>query len=319
MSETKNICLPAWEDLTFANNFLFCKILESEPEICRRLLEMLLHIEIERIETPQIEKTIFENPDSKSVRFDVYVRNEDRIFDVEMQTAPKKWLPKRSRYYQGAIDMNSLSPGESYSKMKESYVIFLCLSDPFDENLPVYFFENVCRDGKKRKLNDGAFKLFFNASEYAKIKDVEERCFFRFLSERRAESDFTKSIEEKVTFATKNREWKRQYMIWSQLVHEEREFAFEEGIEQGLERGRELGVELGREQGLEEGLKQGLKQGIEEGLKQGIEEGLGQGKYAARVETAKNLLKMKICTYNQIAEVTNLSLEDIERISEELS
>ena len=41
---------PAWEELTFANNFMFCKIMESEPEICRRLLEILLHIKIEKLE-----------------------------------------------------------------------------------------------------------------------------------------------------------------------------------------------------------------------------------------------------------------------------
>ena len=43
---------PAWEELTFANNFLFCKIMEENPEICRRLLEILLHIKIEKL-SPQ--------------------------------------------------------------------------------------------------------------------------------------------------------------------------------------------------------------------------------------------------------------------------
>ena len=47
-----------WESLTFANNFLFCRILESEPEICKRILEMLLHIKIERLEMLQSELTI---------------------------------------------------------------------------------------------------------------------------------------------------------------------------------------------------------------------------------------------------------------------
>ncbi len=47
-----------WESLTSANNFLFCKILESEPDICRRILELLLHIKIERLEMTQSEQTI---------------------------------------------------------------------------------------------------------------------------------------------------------------------------------------------------------------------------------------------------------------------
>jgi hypothetical protein len=49
---------PAWEELTFANNFMFCKIMESEPEICRRLLEILLHIKIEKLEMPHSEHTL---------------------------------------------------------------------------------------------------------------------------------------------------------------------------------------------------------------------------------------------------------------------
>ena len=56
---------PAWEDLTFANNFLFCKIMESEPELCRQILEMLLNIEIERLEPVQAERTMLETTSSE--------------------------------------------------------------------------------------------------------------------------------------------------------------------------------------------------------------------------------------------------------------
>ena len=44
-----------WEELTFADNFLFCKIMEDES-ICRQLLEILLPIKIERIEYLSTEK-----------------------------------------------------------------------------------------------------------------------------------------------------------------------------------------------------------------------------------------------------------------------
>ena len=86
---------------------------------------------------------------SKGVRFDVYTKDENRIFDIEIQTTNQKNLPKRARYYQSVIDMDNLSHGEKYSQLKESYVIFLCLFDPFGEKLPMYFFENTCleKDG----------------------------------------------------------------------------------------------------------------------------------------------------------------------------
>lgn len=166
---------PAWEDLTFANNFLFCKIMESEPDLCRQILEILLGFKIEKLEPVQVERTMLETMDSKSVRFDVYAKDDKRIFDIEIQTTTSTNLPKRARYYQSVIDMDNLSHGENYSKLKDSYVIFLCLQSPFKKKRPVYFFENICRDDDEIKLNDRAFKVFFIASEYAKMESDEEK------------------------------------------------------------------------------------------------------------------------------------------------
>lgn len=57
-------------------------------------------------------------------------------------------------------------------------MIFLCLDDPFDENLPLYFFENKClKNGKEIKLNDGVYKLFFDSSKYDKMENDEEKAF----------------------------------------------------------------------------------------------------------------------------------------------
>ena len=269
---------PAWEELTFANNFLFCKIMEDNPEICRRLLEILLHIKIEKLSPPKSEWAMQESVGSKGVRFDVYTRDDNRIFDIEIQTTINANLSKRARYYQSIIDTDSLARGEKYSRLKDSYVIFLCLSDPFDENLPVYFFENTCRFGRKRNLGDGSYKLFFNASEYAKMETVEEQNFFKFLSEQNADGDFAKTIEEKVNFARKNMDWRKNYMTWQQTIDEEKDIAFEEGVRQGVERG--------------------LEQGLERGL------------YEARIENAKAMLADGM-DVNLVAKYTGLSVETI--------
>ena len=223
----------SWDELTFADNFLFCKILESEPEICRQLLELLLHVEIDHLEVPQAEKTMQETIEAKSVRFDVYTKNDSQIFDIEIQTTDTKNLPKRARYYQSVIDMDNLSKGENYSKLKDSYVIFLCLDDIFHKGLPVYTFENTCREDKNTKLKDGAIKVFFNAAECDKLKSREERDFFHFLKGESAGTGLSQSILEKVEFAKKNMTWRRQYMTWQQTIDEEKYYAREEGREEG--------------------------------------------------------------------------------------
>ena len=220
---------PSWEELTFANNFLFCKIMESEPELCRQVLEILLHKKISKLRKPEAERTMQESLDSKSVRFDVYTRDSKHIFDIEIQTTSNRNLPKRARYYQSVIDLDNLSKGEKYSKLKDSYVIFLCLEPPFKKVEPVYYFENMCRNHPEIKLNDRAYKVFFNASEYDKMKNDDEKAFFRFLLGQKADSELTKSLEKKVRFAKKNMKWRKQYMTWQQTIDEEKEIAFEEG------------------------------------------------------------------------------------------
>ena len=67
---------------------------------------------------------------SKGIRLDIYVEDDDNtVFNLEMQTTTYKELPKRSRYYQGIIDLNMIEKGESYDILKESYVIFICTFD----------------------------------------------------------------------------------------------------------------------------------------------------------------------------------------------
>ena len=47
-----------FEDLTFADHYIFEKVLHENQDICQELLEMLLKIKIDHIEYPEIEKTI---------------------------------------------------------------------------------------------------------------------------------------------------------------------------------------------------------------------------------------------------------------------
>lgn len=236
-NEHKRYRTKPWEELTFADNFLFCKIMEDSPELCRQLLELLLDIRIGRIEQPQSERTMQEALGAKAVRFDVYAKDDSRIFDIEIQTTDAQNLPERARYYQSVIDMDNLSKGENYTRLKDTYVIFLCLKDIFRRRLPVYFFENTCRADKTLTLGDRAYKVFFNAANCDTLKSDEMRNFFRFLKGERAESVFSKRIAEKVAFAKQNMQWRKQYMTWQQTIDVEKMFAFEEGHVAGVQEG----------------------------------------------------------------------------------
>ena len=51
--------------------------------------------------------------------------------NLEMQTGHRLELPKRSRYYQAAADIDNTPPSGLYSEMRDNYVIFICTFDPF--------------------------------------------------------------------------------------------------------------------------------------------------------------------------------------------
>lgn len=92
-----------YNKLTSTNNFVFCKVLENNLDLCRQLLELILSVKIKKIELAD-KKILDITPDGKSVRLDIFVvDSKGTVYNIEMQVAAKRNLPKRSRY-RGMID-----------------------------------------------------------------------------------------------------------------------------------------------------------------------------------------------------------------------
>ena len=132
----------------------------QDLELCKRLLEIILDVEIEHIAYPEGEKTIEVKNEAKGIRLDIYVKDEEAtVYSVEMQAAHKTNLPQRSRYYQNLIDVNLLSRGEDYRKLNRSFVIFICMEDIFHKGRHIYTFENRCREDTELVLGDRTVKI----------------------------------------------------------------------------------------------------------------------------------------------------------------
>ena len=185
------------EELKFTDDFMFCRVMQN-PDLCKGVIERLLGIKVDKIEYPELQKEIRPYYSAHGVRMDVYVKDSDRIFDIEMQTSVPDDLPRRMRYYQSMIDIDTLMKGSEYETLKESYVIFLCTKDPFGVGLPVYSFSTVCKEKKDFALNDGINKLFFNASAFASEKNLEIKGFLGYLCSGKPSDTFTEDIEQRV-------------------------------------------------------------------------------------------------------------------------
>lgn len=54
-----------YEDLTFADDFIFCKLLTINKELCKELLELILNVKISRIEYVEDQKSVDMTYDGK--------------------------------------------------------------------------------------------------------------------------------------------------------------------------------------------------------------------------------------------------------------
>ena len=109
----------AYEELELKDDFMFSKIMH-DPKYCKPFLETILGIKIKKLVYAESQKSIDMAAGAKGIRLDVYVEDEEEtVFDLEMQTSVKKNLSKRTRYYQGMIDLNILETGDDYTELRK--------------------------------------------------------------------------------------------------------------------------------------------------------------------------------------------------------
>jgi hypothetical protein len=255
MNTNEKIKQTTWKKLPLSDNLIFCDVMERNPDVCKELLEMLLNIEIDRIEKPAAEKSIQTDPESKSVRMDVYVKDgTGRTFDVD------------------------------YNQLNDSFVIFLCLHDPFGKNLPIYSFKNVCAEKSDLELRDGTKIIFFNAEKSDTMPGRELRNFFNFLKSHTdpdEDSAFVQKLKNLVDESNEKEDVRKRKMTLEYEINEAAQ-----------ERAKQLAV------------------GIAETIVAAREEDV-------RLETARKMLNRGYSS-DSVADCTGLSLEQVERLKESL-
>ena len=77
-----------YDEIGFANDFMFCKILTARPDLCKELLEVILEVKIKDIEYLNKQEIIEIVPEGKGIRLDVYVEDgNNTVYDIEMQAS----------------------------------------------------------------------------------------------------------------------------------------------------------------------------------------------------------------------------------------
>lgn len=272
-----------WKDLTFSDNFIFCKVM-LDKELCKRFIEILLDIKVSKIKYLNTENHIENFYDSHGIRLDVYVKDSKRIFDLEIQTGNYEDLLLRARYYQSGSDVNTTKRKTQYKNLKETFILFICLEDPFGAGIPVYTKYTKFLETDTVPYDDKSHAVFYNASAYKKVTNNDElKAVLRFVYKNQPDSEFTNKLKASSQEAKAHSEWEDDYMYFIDILEEEKYKA--------------------RKEARAEGRAEGKAEGREEG----------------RAETALNLLKMNTLSTEQISQATGLSVEKIKELETALN
>ena len=232
---------PKEKKYLFTNDFVFYSVLTGNPEICRELVELILEVKVRKIEFVRSQESMKQSERGKGIRLDVFVEDSEAVYNLEMQTTGSRKLSKRSRYYQSLIDQTLLNQGEDYESLRKSYVVFICLGDPFGGNLCRYRFRRTCLEKPELALGDETETVFLNAAgERGKVsKELAE--FLDYLQTAKPESELTGRIEKEIDHVSESPEWRKEYMTFEMKLRDVREEGREEGRQEGREEGRQEG------------------------------------------------------------------------------
>ena len=107
MKNSNHNGIPPFATLPLRHYFMFGQVMQN-PRICKLFLEALFEWEIEDIKYVHREKDLDDSFLSRGVRLDIYLRDSDTVYNVEMQSDREPSLERRIRYYQSGIDREEL-------------------------------------------------------------------------------------------------------------------------------------------------------------------------------------------------------------------
>ena len=271
-----------FKNLTIQDDFMFAKVMTANLELTKKAIEVITGRKVEDIQFHKAQYTTNPYIEAKGTRFDVLLEGDDVRYDIEMQVRKQNDLTQRNTYYTSMLVVDSLRKGMSYKELPHIFVIFICIFDPFDVGKERYIAsERLCSEGK-----DITDEVNYNGG-YDKI----------YLNAGPVKPTHTEGNKDLTNFL----EYIRNNVISDELTEEMN----------NLVENTRINAEVELEY-------MTLEEKLNEFKAEGREEGIAEGKQEQAIETARNLLLMGKLTNSEIADSTQLSLEEIEKLKQDL-
>ena len=232
------------------NDIIFGWIMKSEENCLAIIRAILPELNITRIVHKEIQHDITPVASTRGVRFDAVVQDDQkRYYDIEMQVENTGDLGKRTRYYQSQIDNETLMKGETFHKLKESFVIFLCAFDPFSYGLRRYQFHQYEDTIRNLRLDTHAHVLFINSkgtegevsNDLAGIIDVMNQ-------KPNKTNPLASKLMKEIDYYNQDSEKRRELMDYATRLEDERLIGERIGEKRGRKEGRKEGKIEGRKE-----------------------------------------------------------------------
>ena len=199
-------------ELEFSDWPMFDLLMTNE-ELCRELLEVVLDAPVSNIEYIIAENDIRPTLTNHGVRLDAYVKTENEVYNIEMQTVKRTKLGRRLRFYQGAMDTLTLRRGEHYGNLPPCYIVFICLHDPFNAGLPVYTLNVKCQENTSVKTDHGFTWIVLAAPAWDRLPPGRLRNLLHYISTGEAGDDrFATKLAAAVRAANGDEAWRKEKM-----------------------------------------------------------------------------------------------------------
>ena len=285
-------------------DFCFQELMEDK-EILRGFCGAILRVppeEIEEIELlpKQLRK---KHKEEKYGILDVHIRlNNGERMNIEMQSTSYDYWQERSLFYLSKMYTDQIKQGEDYESLKKCIHVGILNFNLFRHDR-YYSRFHIWEDTSREMYTD---KFEIHILELPKLAQYE---YPQTELLRWAQFFGAKNREEMQMLAEQDKYIDKAYRRLEEMSADEQK-RWEYEMRQKAIRDHRHMLASGRREGLREGRREGLR----EGEKIGEQRGKSEGKREKAMEMALKMLERGRDTAEEIAELTGLTLEEIQTL-----
>ena len=222
---------------------LFMQVVLEEQACTEYILQTILDKTSLKLMEQRLQKRL-PNLHGRALVLDCLCTDEKGLlYNIEVQNSSAGAIPKRARYHAALMDTHTLKKGEKFSKLPESYVIFITDKDVLGEGEQLYQIERVIRKSGNL-FRDGSHILYFNTARQDDNALGKLAKDFKEANPKEIQSEVLSHRVASLKEGNLDREGEKKMNV---LLEKYRKKAVEEGMEKGFEQGKNhLALLVGR-------------------------------------------------------------------------